>query len=175
MPPPIIALDRLTQAFEGRTVVDALTFSIAEGEVFGFLGHNGAGKTTTLNMLTTLARPASGTATIAGADLVRDPNGVRRSIGFVPENVRLYDTLTAEENLMFFARLSGVPSPPGVCAKCWSCSTACPMPAAASAGFPRGCASVSASRRPSCTSQRCCFWTSQPRALTRWASGCCAT
>lgn len=62
-------------------------------------------------MLTTLARPASGTATIAGADLVREPDGVRRNIGFVPENVRLYDTLTAEENLIFFARLSGVPAP----------------------------------------------------------------
>ncbi len=111
MPPPIIALDRLTQRFEDRTVVEALTLSIAEGEVFGFLGHNGAGKTTTLNMLTTLARPASGTATIAGADLVREPDGVRRNIGFVPENVRLYDTLTAEENLIFFARLSGVPAP----------------------------------------------------------------
>ncbi|MBY0352588.1 ATP-binding cassette domain-containing protein, partial [Tabrizicola sp.] len=110
-PPPIVALDRLTQRFEDRTIVDALTFSIAEGEVFGFLGHNGAGKTTTLNMLTTLARPASGTATIAGADLVRDPDGVRRNIGFVPENVRLYDTLTAEENLLFFARLSGVTAP----------------------------------------------------------------
>jgi len=111
MPPPIITLDKLTQRFEGRTIVDALTFSIAEGEVFGFLGHNGAGKTTTLNMLTTLARPASGTAKIAGADLVSDPNGVRRNIGFVPENVRLYDTLTAEENLSFFARLSGVEAP----------------------------------------------------------------
>lgn len=111
MPPPMINLDKLTQRFDDRTVVDSLTFSIAEGEVFGFLGHNGAGKTTTLNMLTTLARPASGTASIAGCDLVRDPNGVRQSIGFVPENVRLYDTLTAEENLAFFARLSGLPSP----------------------------------------------------------------
>ena len=65
--PPIIILDRLTQRFEDRTVVDALSFSIAEGQVFGFLGHDGAGMTTTPNMLTTLARPASGTAAIAGA------------------------------------------------------------------------------------------------------------
>ncbi len=111
MPDPILSLDRLTQAFDGVIAVDALTMEIAEGEVFGFLGHNGAGKTTTVQMLTTLARPASGTATVAGSDIRTDPMGVRRQIGYVPENVRLYDTLTARENLMFFARLSGVADP----------------------------------------------------------------
>ncbi len=111
MPDPILSLDRLTQAFDGVIAVDALTMEIAEGEVFGFLGHNGAGKTTTVQMLTTLARPASGTATVAGSDIRTDPMGVRRRIGYVPENVRLYDTLTARENLMFFARLSGVADP----------------------------------------------------------------
>ena len=111
MPPAMIALRGLCQTFDGRQVVDHLTLAIEPGEVFGFLGHNGAGKTTTINMLTTLARPSAGTATIAGHDLMADPMGVRRSIGFVPENVRLYDTLTARENLMFFARLSGVEAP----------------------------------------------------------------
>ena len=108
---PALSLNCLTQVFDGTTVVDALTLDIAEGEVFGFLGHNGAGKTTTIQMLTTLARPASGTAQVAGHDICTDPINVRRRIGYVPENVRLYDTLTARENLRFFARLSGVGDP----------------------------------------------------------------
>lgn len=108
---PILSLNRLSQVFDGIPAVDALTMDIAQGEVFGFLGHNGAGKTTTIQMLTTLVRPASGTARVAGHDILTDPMGVRRCIGYVPENVRLYDTLTARENLMFFARLSGVASP----------------------------------------------------------------
>ena len=111
MPDAIMKLDRLTQAFDGVAVVDALSMEIAAGEVFGFLGHNGAGKTTTIQMLTTLARPFSGTATVAGHDICTDPLAVRRRIGYVPENVRLYDTLTATENLLFFARLSGVDAP----------------------------------------------------------------
>lgn len=111
MPDPIIRTNRLTQSFDGVIAVDALSLEIAKGEIFGFLGHNGAGKTTTIQMLTTLARPASGTATIAGHDIGTDPLAVRRSIGYVPENVRLYDTLTAAENLIFFARLSGVEAP----------------------------------------------------------------
>lgn len=111
MPKPMIQLKRLTQAFEGVTAVDSLSMEITKGEIFGFLGHNGAGKTTTIHMLTTLARPASGTAIVAGYDIRSDPLEVRRRIGYVPENVRLYDTLSASENLMFFARLSGVNEP----------------------------------------------------------------
>ena len=111
MSEPMIRLNRLTQSFDGVTVVDALSMDIAKGEIFGFLGHNGAGKTTTIQMLTTLARPASGTAIVAGHDICINPLAVRRSIGYVPENVRLYDTLTAAENLIFFARLSGVTAP----------------------------------------------------------------
>lgn len=111
MSEPIISLQNLTQSFDGTTVVDGLTFDIARGEVFGFLGHNGAGKTTTVHMLTTLAPPAAGTALVAGHDIRSAPLEVRRSIGYVPENVRLYETLTARENLMFFARLSGLEAP----------------------------------------------------------------
>ena len=111
MPEPIIRLDQLTRRYADVTAVDALTFEIAQGEVFGFLGHNGAGKATTIQMLTTLAKPSSGTATVAGFDINLAPLEVRLRIGYVPENVRLYDTLTATENLMFFARLSGVPNP----------------------------------------------------------------
>lgn len=111
MTDPIIRLDHLTRRYGDVAVVDGLTFDIAAGEVFGFLGHNGAGKTTTIQMLTTLAAPTSGTATIAGFDIISSPLEVRRRIGYVPENIRLYDTLTATENLMFFARLSGVVKP----------------------------------------------------------------
>ena len=111
MTDPIISLDRLSLAYDRVTAVDALSFDIAPGEVFGFLGHNGAGKTTTVQMLTTLASPSSGTARVAGFDICAQPLEVRRRIGYVPENVRLYDTLTANENLLFFARLSGVENP----------------------------------------------------------------
>lgn len=111
MSEPMIQLKRLTQVFEGVTAVESLSMEISRGEMFGFLGHNGAGKTTTIHMLTTLARPASGTAIVAGYDIRSDPLEVRRRIGYVPENVRLYDTLSARENLMFFARLSGVNEP----------------------------------------------------------------
>ncbi len=109
--PSIISLDQLTKSFGPVRAVDRLSMQIAKGEVFGFLGHNGAGKTTTVHMLTTLAPATSGTAVISGFDIRANPQEVRRRIGYVPENVRLYDTLTARENLMFFARLSGVDNP----------------------------------------------------------------
>ena len=107
----IISLDRLTRKQRDRSVVDALSLEIAAGEVFGFLGHNGAGKTSTIEMLITLAKPFSGTARVAGFDILAAPLEVRRRIGYVPENVRLYDSLTATENLLFFARLSGLDHP----------------------------------------------------------------
>lgn len=108
MTKPIIETHGLSQRFGGFEAVRALDLTVDEGEIFGFLGHNGAGKTTTIHMLTTLARPTAGTARVAGHDILTDPLGVRREIGYVPENVRLYDTLTTTENLTFFARLSGV-------------------------------------------------------------------
>ncbi len=111
MPDPMLRLSHLTRRYGDVAVVDDLSFAVAEGEVFGFLGHNGAGKTTTIQMLTTLAAPSSGTAVVAGFDIGANPLEVRRRIGYVPENVRLYDTLTATENLLFFARLSGVVKP----------------------------------------------------------------
>ncbi len=107
----MIDIRGLSQQFGTFRAVRDLTLEIPRGQIFGFLGHNGAGKTTTIHMLTTLARPTSGTALIAGKDCVREPLEVRRLIGYVPENVRLYDTLTARENLLFFARLSQVEAP----------------------------------------------------------------
>lgn len=111
--PPILSIRGLTKRYGDRLALDGLTLDVPRGAVSGFLGHNGAGKTTTLNMLVTLSRPTSGTASVAGHDLVGDPMAVRRVIGYVPENVRLYDTMTARENLLFFARLSGLEDPEG--------------------------------------------------------------
>lgn len=85
-----------------------VSFDVRPGEVVGLLGPNGAGKTTTLRMLSTTLRPTSGTARIAGYDVVREPDRVRASIGVLPTDPGLYGRLTAEENLRFFGRLAGL-------------------------------------------------------------------
>ena len=106
-----IRTEALTKFYGERAVLHPLTLAIPRGEVFGFLGHNGAGKTTTIRLLTTLLTPSSGRAWVAGHECSQDPLGVRASIGYLPENLRLYDQFTARENLDFFARLSGVSDP----------------------------------------------------------------
>jgi ABC-2 type transport system ATP-binding protein len=106
-----IRIAGLTKRYDGFTALDNLTLDIERGEIFGFLGHNGAGKTTTINILTTLLAPTSGSARVCGCDVVADSMKARSHIGYVPENVRLYDGMTARDNLMFFARLSGVENP----------------------------------------------------------------
>ncbi len=88
--------------------MDNLSFTVAEGEVFGLLGPNGAGKTTTIRMLTCLIAPTSGSARVNGLDLARDAQAIRQSVGILTETPGLYDRLTAEQNLLFFARLYGV-------------------------------------------------------------------
>jgi ABC-2 type transport system ATP-binding protein len=88
-------------------VLDELTFDVAPGEIVGLIGPNGAGKTTTLAVLSTLLAPHAGEVRIAGHDLRRAPQAVRRSIGRVPQEVALYPTLTGRENVVFFARLGG--------------------------------------------------------------------
>lgn len=80
-----IEVENLTKRFGDFTAVDALNFSVGHGEVFGLLGPNGAGKSTLIRMLTTLVPPTSGTARVNGFDIVRDPNGVRQSIGVIPQ------------------------------------------------------------------------------------------
>jgi len=89
--------------------VRGVDFAVATGEIFGFLGPNGAGKTTTLRMLATLIRPDSGKATIAGADLLRDPREVRRRIGFVAQTSGTYTISTGRRDLVLQARMYGVP------------------------------------------------------------------
>lgn len=107
----MIEIDGLTKKYDGFVALNKLHLEVKRGEVFGFLGHNGAGKTTTINILTTLLKPSSGSARIGGFDVVADSMNARRRLGYVPENVRLYDSISAEGNLLFFAKLSGVENP----------------------------------------------------------------
>ena len=93
-----------------KTAVDRLSFSVNEGEIFGLLGPNGAGKTTTLRMLATLIKPDSGTAEVLGHDIVRDPDAVRRSVGFLTGELKLEDYFTPNYLFDFFSELHGVPA-----------------------------------------------------------------
>jgi ABC-2 type transport system ATP-binding protein len=101
----------LTRKFGERAVVDKLNLSVRHGEVFGLLGPNGAGKTTTIKMLTTLLEPTSGSAVVAGFNIQKQPQGVRRSIGYVPQMISADGALTGRENLMLSAKLYGIPRP----------------------------------------------------------------
>jgi len=105
----LIQCESLTKKFGRFTAVDKVTFDVANGEVFGLLGPNGAGKTTTLRLLSTVLKPTSGTATVAGHDLMREPQKVRASIGVLPEDTGLYDRLTPTEHLLYYGRLHGIP------------------------------------------------------------------
>jgi len=106
-----IKMDKLTKRYDDFVALDSVSLEIERGEIFGFLGHNGAGKTTTINILTTLLEPTSGKASVCGHDVVTESMMARMHIGYVPENVRLYDSMSAKDNLLFFARLSGVVNP----------------------------------------------------------------
>jgi ABC-2 type transport system ATP-binding protein len=108
----IIETKDLTKKYTTDSVaLDHVTLSIEAGDIFGFLGHNGAGKTTTINILTTLLEPTSGTARVGGFDVIKNPFEIKRIIGYVPENVQLYGSLSSQENLEYFARLSGIKDP----------------------------------------------------------------
>ena len=104
----MVEIRGLTKVFDGRKAVDDLNLAIEKGEIHGLLGPNGAGKTTTIAMLATILSPTKGTATVDGYDIRRQPKEVRRVIGVVPQDVALYDDLTAAENLAYFAKLYGV-------------------------------------------------------------------
>jgi ABC-2 type transport system ATP-binding protein len=104
----IIKTKGLTKKFNGFTAVDNITFSVEQGEIFGFLGPNGAGKTTTIKMLTTLLFPTQGSATIAGFDILKQRNDIRNNIGIVFQDPALDTELTGKENLDYHARLYGL-------------------------------------------------------------------
>lgn len=105
----IIQVHGLCKRFGDIKAVDHLSFSVKEGEIFGFLGPNGAGKTTTIRMLVGLLRPDSGSAMVDGYDVIRDPVRAKGSVGVVPESSNLYGELSAWENLIYMGQLYGVP------------------------------------------------------------------
>jgi ABC-2 type transport system ATP-binding protein len=98
----------LTKRFGSFTAVDGVSMTVREGEIFGFLGANGAGKSTVIRMLCGLLSPTEGTARVLGIDVARDPEGVKRRIGYMSQRFSLYDDLTVAENLNFFGRAYGV-------------------------------------------------------------------
>ena len=106
----VIELRGLTRSFGDRLAVDQLTLDIPAGRVFGFLGPNGAGKTTTVRMLTALIAPSSGAARVAGCELGRDNQAIRRSVGILTETPGLYERLSALQNLVFFGQLYDLPA-----------------------------------------------------------------
>jgi ABC-2 type transport system ATP-binding protein len=108
MPSPIISINDLVKKYGERAAVQGVSFSITEGEIFGLLGPNGAGKTTLLSILSTLMIPDEGAVLIDGHDAARETRQVKPLIGFVPQELALYQTLSAWDNLVFFGRLYGM-------------------------------------------------------------------
>ncbi len=98
----------LTRRFGAFTAVDRISFEVERGEIFGFLGANGAGKSTAIRMMCGLLKPTSGTAVVDGVDVNRDPEEVKRRIGYMSQKFSLYEALTVEQNIRFFGALYGL-------------------------------------------------------------------
>ncbi|MGE3705426.1 MAG: ATP-binding cassette domain-containing protein [Vicinamibacterales bacterium] len=105
----VVVASGLTRRFGELVAVDHMSLRVAGGSTFGLLGSNGAGKTTAIKMLTTLLPPTSGTATVAGFDIIHEPSQVRRAIGYVPQMISADGNLTGYENLLIFAKLYDIP------------------------------------------------------------------
>ncbi|MFN8589078.1 MAG: ABC transporter ATP-binding protein [Candidatus Eisenbacteria bacterium] len=103
MSDPVVRLDGLVKRFGDFAAVDQVSFDIGRGEIFGILGPNGSGKTTTIRMLCGLLSPSGGSATVAGADILREPDRVKARIGYMSQLFGLYRDLTVDENLDFYA------------------------------------------------------------------------
>ncbi len=106
-----LSIEQLVKVYPhvARPALDGLTLNVARGSIFGLLGPNGAGKTTAISILCTLLRPTSGKVNVLGHDVVHQADEVRRSIGLVPQEIALYPSLTARENLRYFARILRIP------------------------------------------------------------------
>ena len=105
---PAITVAGLTKSFPGVKAVDGLSFDVRTGEIFGLVGPDGAGKTTTLRMLAGVMTPDAGSARVAGYDVVRDPEGAKHALSYMPQRFGLYEDLTVDENIRFYADLFGV-------------------------------------------------------------------
>jgi ABC-2 type transport system ATP-binding protein len=103
-----ISVQNLTKRFGSFTAVDQITFDVDQGEIFGFLGANGAGKTTAMRMLCGLSMPTSGEATVAGFDLYRNAENIKKSIGYMSQKFSLYEDLTIVENIRFYGGIYGL-------------------------------------------------------------------
>jgi ABC-2 type transport system ATP-binding protein len=103
----VIAVNGLTKKFGDFVAVDHISFEVAKGEIFGFLGANGAGKTTAMRMLTGLSLPTAGTATVAGFDIYKQNEKIKSSIGYMSQKFSLYEDLTVKENIRFYAGIYG--------------------------------------------------------------------
>src|ERR1700754_314213 len=103
----VIQADQLTKRFGDFTAVDAISFEVLGGEIFGFLGANGAGKTTAMRMLCGLSLPTSGHARVAGFDVYKENEKIKKSIGYMSQKFSLYEDLTVKENIRFYAGIYG--------------------------------------------------------------------
>ncbi len=103
-----IEVSQLSKNFDKLVAVDEISFEVNSGEIFSLLGPNGAGKSTTISMLSCLLRPSSGDAEVMGHSIIKDPKGVKASIGVVPQDIALYEDLSARENLIFWGRMYGL-------------------------------------------------------------------
>jgi len=108
----ILQVQNLVKKYGDFTAVNGISFDIKQGEIFSLLGPNGAGKTTTISMLSTLYTPTSGDAIIGGHSVTKDPMAVRQVIGVVPQDIALYEELTAQENLVFWGQMYGLSGKP---------------------------------------------------------------
>jgi len=106
--PAVIECEDLVHSFGAKSVLSGVTFRVARGSIFGFIGPNGAGKTTTRRILATLLEPTSGTARIAGHDVVTHPEQARRVLGYMPDGAAVHDRVTVSEYLEFFASAHGI-------------------------------------------------------------------
>ena len=105
---PILSVRELSKKFGGFTAVDRISFDVARGEIFGFLGANGAGKPTAMRMLCGLSYPTSGSGTVAGCDVMRESERIKRRIGYMSQRFSLYDDLTVLENIRLYGGIYGL-------------------------------------------------------------------
>ena len=164
-----IEVKGISKRFGALLAVDNVSFTVQAGEIFGLLGPNGAGKSTLIRMLTTLVPPTSGTAMVAGHDIIHDPNAVRANIGVIPQNMTSDPELTCAENLGIHARLYGITG-----ARRRHARPNCSKPSVSPTGptpwrprFRAACAGGLKLPAGWCTIRNSCSWTSPPPASTR--------